>query len=110
MANTTHPDMTPDEISRISSHSGRAWAVVLLNEAGKPPDFIKSRLCYIGDSYPFYLQDISVIQHQHIEALKTNSELITKLLGTNCSTLPDTIPIDYDMGTYDDDNPLKSGY
>jgi hypothetical protein len=42
LARSTHPDMTLDEISRFSSHSGRVWAVVLLDEAGKMPDFIKS--------------------------------------------------------------------
>jgi len=108
VAKTTHPDMTPDEISKISSHSGRVWAVVLLDEAGKSPDFIKSRLCYMGDSYRFYLLDTSVIQHQHIEALKMNSILITKLLGPNHSALPDTVPIDYDMGNYDDNDLLES--
>ena len=108
VAKTSHPDMTPDKISRISSHSGRVWAVVLLDEAGKSPDFIKSRLRYMGDSYRFYLRDTSVIQHQHIEALKTNSILITKLLGPNHSALPDTVPIDYDMGNYDDNDLLES--
>ena len=110
LAKATHPDMTPDKISRISSHSGRVWAVVLLDEAGKSPDFIKSRLRYMGDSYRFYLRDTSVIQHQHIEALKTNSDLITKLLGPNHSILPDTVPIDYDMGIYNDNDLLESGY
>jgi hypothetical protein len=42
LAKTTHPDMTPDEISCISSYSGRVRAVVLLNKAGKSLDFIKS--------------------------------------------------------------------
>jgi hypothetical protein len=32
LAKTTHPDMIPDEISQISSHSGRVWAVVLLKK------------------------------------------------------------------------------
>jgi hypothetical protein len=72
VAKTTHPDMTPDKISRISSHSGRVWAFVLLDVAGISPDFIKSRLRYMGDSYCFYLRGTSVIQHQHIKALKTN--------------------------------------
>ena len=102
--------MTPDEISHIFSHSGRVWAVVLLDEAGESPDFIKSRLRYMSNSYCFYLQDTSVIQHQHIEALKTNSILITKLLGPNHSALPDTVPIDYGMGNYDDNGLLESGY
>jgi hypothetical protein len=101
--------MTPDKILRISSHSGRVWAVVLLDEAGKSPDFIKSRLRYMGDSYCFYLQDTSVIQHQHIKALKTNLILITKLLGPNHSALLDTVTIDYDMGIYDDNDLLESG-
>ena len=39
-----HPDLTKEEISHFSSHSGRVWAVVLLDEAGMNPDFIKSRL------------------------------------------------------------------
>jgi len=39
-----HPDLTKEEISSFSSHSGRVWAVVLLDEAGMNPDFIKSRL------------------------------------------------------------------
>jgi hypothetical protein len=34
LAKTTHPNMTPNEISQISSHSGRVWAVVLLDKAG----------------------------------------------------------------------------
>jgi len=108
VAKTTHLDMTPDKISRISSHSGRVWAIVLLDEAGKSPDFIKSRLRYMGDSYRFYLRDTSVIQHQHIEALKTNSILITKLLGPNHSALPDTVSIDYDMQNNNDNDLLES--
>ncbi len=36
-----HPDLMKDKISRFSSHSGRVWAAVLLDE-GMNPDFIKS--------------------------------------------------------------------
>jgi hypothetical protein len=42
IAKYCHPDLTRDEISRFSSHSGRVWAVVLLDEAGMNSDFIKS--------------------------------------------------------------------
>jgi hypothetical protein len=108
VAKTAHPDMTPDEISRISSHSGRVWAVVLLDEAGKSPDFIKSHLRYMGDSYRFYLQETFVIQHQHIKALKMNLILITKLLGPNHSALLNTVPINHHMGKYDDNDLLES--
>jgi hypothetical protein len=51
VAKVCHQDLTRDEIMRFSSHSGRVWAVVILNEAGMMPDFIKSQLCWMGDSY-----------------------------------------------------------
>jgi hypothetical protein len=101
--------MTLDEISKFSSHSGRVWAVVLLDEAGKASDFIKSRLCWLGDSYRTYLHDTSVIQHQHIDALKAHSDEIMKLYGRNHSILPDTAPIDTQMGTYNDLDHLETG-
>jgi len=107
LARLTHPDLTPDEISRFLSHSGQVWAVVLLDEAGKIPDFIKSRLRWLGDSYRTYLQDTSVIQCQHIDALKSNSDEIMNLFGGNHSILPDTIPIDTEMGIYNDLDQLE---
>jgi hypothetical protein len=42
VAKTCHPDLSRDEIMRFSSHSIRVWAVVLLDEAGMNPNFIKS--------------------------------------------------------------------
>ena len=42
IAKHCHPDLTRDEISHFSSHSGRVWAVVLLDEAGMNSGFIKS--------------------------------------------------------------------
>jgi hypothetical protein len=42
IAKHCHPDLTKDEISHFSSHSGGGWAVVLLYEAGMTSDFIKS--------------------------------------------------------------------
>jgi len=54
----------------FSSHSGRVWALVLLDEAGMTPDFMKLRLRWIGDSYRLYLRDTSILQQKHIEALK----------------------------------------
>ena len=42
VAKTCHPNLTRDEIIRFSSHSIRVWAVILLDEAGMNPDFIKS--------------------------------------------------------------------
>jgi hypothetical protein len=42
IAKTCHPDLTRDELMHFFSHSGRVWAIVLLDEAGMNPDFIKS--------------------------------------------------------------------
>jgi hypothetical protein len=108
LARSSHPDMMLDKISRFLSHSGRVWAVVLLDEAGKLPDFIKSQLCWLGDSYRTYLHDTSVIQRQHIDVLKTNSDEIMKLYGRNHSILPDTVPIDTQMGIYNDLDQLET--
>jgi hypothetical protein len=38
------PDTTPDKLKRYSAHSLRVWACVLLDKAGKFPDYIKKRL------------------------------------------------------------------
>jgi hypothetical protein len=38
------PDTTLDKLKRYSAHSLRVWACVLLNKAGKLPDYIKKRL------------------------------------------------------------------
>jgi hypothetical protein len=38
------PDTTPDELKQYSAHSLRVWACVLLEEAGKLPNYIKKRL------------------------------------------------------------------
>jgi hypothetical protein len=39
-----HPDLTKEELKKFSSHSGRVWALVLLDKAGMTPDFMKSHL------------------------------------------------------------------
>ena len=36
-AKAVHPDRTEDEIKRFSSHSGRVWALVLLDENWHEP-------------------------------------------------------------------------
>jgi hypothetical protein len=104
VARTVHPNMTREEISRFSSHSGRVWAVVLLDEAGMSPEFIKCRLRYLSDAYRLYLRDTSVIQSKHTDALNKDSEDIIKLLGENRMILPDIVPIENDMGEYTSEN------
>ncbi len=34
------PDTTPDKLKQYSTHSLKVWACVLLDEAGKLPDYI----------------------------------------------------------------------
>ena len=80
---TAHPDMPENELKRFSSHSERVWALVLLDEAGMTPDFMKSCLRWIGDSYRLYLRDTSILQQKHVEALKKDSNEIQRLLGRN---------------------------
>ena len=96
----SHWDWSGKELSCISSHSGRVWALVLLDEAGMSPAFMTSRLRWMGDSYKLYLRDTSVLQHKHIDALKKESDEVMKLLGTNINVLPNVVPVDNDMGDY----------
>jgi hypothetical protein len=100
VAKRVHPDWSANELSGISSHSGRVWALVLLDEAGMRPAFMTSCLHWMGDSYKLYLHDTSILQHKHINALKKESDELMKLLGTNKNVLPNVVPIDNDMGDY----------
>ena len=100
VAKIVHPDWSANELSRISSHSGRVWALVLLDEAGMTPAFMTSWLRWMGDSYKLYLRNTSILQHKHIDALKKESDELMKLLGTNKNVLPNVVPLDNDMGDY----------
>ncbi len=70
IARVVHPDLSEDEIKRLSLHSGWVWALVLLDEAGMSPDFMKSCLCWMGESYRLYLRDMSVLQQNLSMPLK----------------------------------------
>jgi hypothetical protein len=63
------PDTTPDKLKQYSAHSLMVRACVLLDEAGKSPDYIKKRLRWLGDSFRLYLRDTAIIQHQHVNKL-----------------------------------------
>jgi hypothetical protein len=54
------PDTTMDELKQYSAHSLRVWACILLDEAGKSPDYIKKRLRWLGDSFRMYLRDTAI--------------------------------------------------
>ncbi len=83
VAKRVHPDWSADKLSRISSQSGKVWALVHLDEAGMSPAFMTSRLHKMGDSYKLYLRDTSILHHKHIDTLQKESDELMKLLGTN---------------------------
>jgi hypothetical protein len=70
-----------DELKWYSAHSLRVRACVLLNKAGKLPDYIKKRLRWLGDSFRMYLRDIAIIQHQHVGALLAASQEVMDLIS-----------------------------
>ncbi len=75
------PDTTLDKLKRYSAHSLRVWACVLLDKAGKLPDYIKNRLCWLGDSFRMYLRDTAIIQHQHVDALLAALQQVMDLMA-----------------------------
>ncbi len=97
IAKAVHPNLTKEELKKFSSHSGRVWALVLLDKAGMTPDFMKSRLQWMGKSYRLYLRDTSILQCKHIDALNKESDEIMRLLGNNQDILPNIVPTDNEM-------------
>ena len=88
----------------------RVWACVLLDEAGKLPNYIKKHLHWMGDSFQMYLHDTHVIQDQHREALRASSEEVMDLVSTLpadilCLSIMSkgTAGDEEDMGVYQDD-------
>jgi hypothetical protein len=100
VARAAHPDMPEDKIKHFSSHLGRVWALVLLDKASMTLDFMKLRLCWMGDSYRLYLRNTSILQRKHINALHKDFDEMQCLLGRNCGILPDIVPTDDEMGEY----------
>jgi hypothetical protein len=58
----------------MARHYSRVWACVLLDKAGKLPDYIKKRLHWLGNSFRMYLRDTAIIQHHHVDALLARDE------------------------------------
>jgi len=50
-ARAVRPNILKDDEQQYSAHSMRVWACVLLDKVGKSPDYIKKRLCWMGDSF-----------------------------------------------------------
>ena len=106
IAKLAHPNITPEALQRISAHSIRVWACVLLFEAGKKGDYIKKRLRWLSDCYRVYLRDTQGLAEQHNECLDEYAALIKSLMALSVADLPqhaeDTVPIDQNMGEYAD--------
>ena len=81
MAKSVHPNISKDDEQRYSAHLMRVWACVLLDGAGKSPDYIKKHLRWMGDSFRMHLRVTLVIQNQHCEALWASSEEVMDLVS-----------------------------
>jgi hypothetical protein len=83
------------------------WDCVLLDKAGKLPDYIKKRLRWLGDSFRMYLRDTAIIQYQHVDALLAALQEVMDLIAafpTNVialSTMTEGMD-DLDMHKYTD--------
>ncbi len=53
----------------------------MLDEARKTLEYIKKRLCWLGDSFRMYLRDTAIIQHQHVNALLPASQEVLDLIA-----------------------------
>ncbi len=54
----------------------------------------------MGESYRLYLRNTSVLQQNHVDALKKDSDDLLRLLGRNHDILPNIVPEDNEMGEY----------
>ncbi len=59
----------------------------MLDKAEKSPEYIKKRLCWLGDSFRMYLRDTTKIQSQHFDALQAASQEVMDLIAA----LPDKV-------------------
>ncbi len=52
-----------------------------LNLYQQSPDYIKKRLCWLGESFRMYLRDTAIIQHQHVDALLAALQEVINLIA-----------------------------
>jgi hypothetical protein len=111
-AKKVFPTMSKKQLNRYSAHSLRVWACVLLDEAGMSPEFIKSRLRWMGNSFRMYLRDTAIIQDKHRDVLRAASQEILDLLDEGVNqldiTLANMTTVDavheHEMGDFTDPN------
>ena len=104
-----HPNMSKDELSQFSAHFLQVWACVLLDKAGMSPEFIMSRLRWMGNLFRMYLRDTGMIQDKHRDILRAESQEVLDLIAwPTQSLLPSLtglsiVDVDETMGNYTDD-------
>lgn len=81
-----NPTMSKEDRQKFSAHSLRVWACVLLDQAKKPPSFIKQRLRWLGESYRLYLRDTLHQSQTHRQALSSNTDAIASALSATATT------------------------
>jgi hypothetical protein len=92
------PDTTSEDLKQYSAHFLRVWACVLLDEAGKPPDYIKKRLCWLGDSFRMYLRDTFALRKASRKVMDLISTLPADVIALSISMTDGTT--DPDMNEY----------
>ena len=104
---SVRPDTTSEDIKQYSAHSLRVWACDFLDEAGKPTNYIKKRLCWFGDSFRMYSRDTLAIQLQHVDASREASREVMDLI----SALPtDVIALSTSMTDSTNDPDMNEEY
>ena len=103
-----HPSTSKANLSHYLAHSLRVWACVLLDEAGISPEFIKSCLCCMGNSFWMYLWYTGIIQYKRRNILQAASQEVIYLITSSLVNTPNlagmsTVIEDDTMGNYEDD-------
>ena len=103
-----HPMTSKANLSQYLAHLLRVWACVLLNKVGMSPDFIKSHLRWMGNSFWMYFRDTGIIQDKQRNILQAVlQEVIDLITGYLVNTpgleVMSMVETDNTMGDYIED-------
>ena len=70
VAKSAHGHTARDDLKKITPHSPRVGACVLLDLMGQLPDYIKKRLRWRSNSYEDYLRQIPAVAKEHASTVK----------------------------------------
>ena len=76
---STTPNISHNELKRISCHSIRVKACVLLAEAGMKDWYIKLHLRWLSDYFEVYIRNTKIIVSQHIDALSSSNKRLAEV-------------------------------